>query len=78
MAAEQLAFTPYVYEDIGKLMRASMADLYLFSSDYPHAEGGRNPLGRFDTSLAAASIDTTSQDRFFAGNFQRVFPNAAA
>ncbi len=77
MASEQLAFTPYVYEDIGKLMRDSSSDLYLFSSDYPHAEGGRNPLGRFDASLAAASIDEASQARFFADNFQRVFPHAS-
>ena len=31
--------------------------LYLFSSDYPHAEGGRDPLGRFDRSLAASQPD---------------------
>ena len=23
-------------------------DICMFSSDYPHAEGGRNPLKRFD------------------------------
>ena len=76
MAIEQLAFTPYVYEDVGKLINQSAADLYLFSSDYPHTEGGRNPLGRFDTSLANAAIDSTDEDRFFAGNFKRVFRQA--
>ncbi len=75
-ASEHLSFTPYVYEDIGKLIQQSGPDLYLFSSDYPHTEGGRNPLGRFDTSLEQAAIDQTSQQKFFADNFTRVFPNA--
>ena len=26
-------------------------DLYLFSSDYPHTEGGRDPIGRFEKVL---------------------------
>ena len=44
---EHMAFTPYVYEDVGDLIRQSDSRLYLFSSDYPHAEGGRHPLERF-------------------------------
>ena len=51
---EHMAFTPYVYEDVGDLIRQSDSRLYLFSSDYPHAEGGRQPLERFSASLAAA------------------------
>jgi hypothetical protein len=27
----------------------------LFSSDYPHAEGGRDPIGRFDRALATSA-----------------------
>jgi predicted TIM-barrel fold metal-dependent hydrolase len=50
-AAAQLRFTPYPFEDAGTLLASSDPSLYLFSSDYPHAEGGRDPLGRFDRSL---------------------------
>ena len=75
-AREHLTFTPYVYEDIGKLIQQSNPDLYLFSSDYPHTEGGRNPLARFDASLANAEIDQDGQSKFFAKNFIRAFPNA--
>jgi hypothetical protein len=39
----------------------------MFSSDYPHVEGGRNPLKRFDTSLA--NCDEATRDAFYAGNF---------
>ena len=33
------------------------------SLDFPHVEGGRNPLRRFDNEVAALSDET--QDRFF-------------
>ena len=47
-AAAQLRFTPYPFEDVGRLCAIADPRLFLFSSDYPHAEGGRDPLGRFD------------------------------
>jgi predicted TIM-barrel fold metal-dependent hydrolase len=50
-ASAQLRFTPYPFEDVGRLCRDSDPALYLFSSDYPHAEGGRDPIGRFGRSL---------------------------
>jgi predicted TIM-barrel fold metal-dependent hydrolase len=65
-AAAQLRFTPYPFEDIGLLCQESDPSLYLFSSDYPHAEGGRDPLGRFDRSLADAPPDVV--EAFYAGN----------
>lgn len=48
-----------------------MPELYLFSSDYPHAEGRRDPIGRF--SRALTRIDEADQARFFAGNFRDLF-----
>jgi hypothetical protein len=71
---EQFAFTPYPFEDVGTLVRQSSPDLYLFSSDYPHMEGGRNPLGRFEASLE--DFDADVQTKFFSGNFERVFEGA--
>lgn len=65
-ASAQLRFTPYPFEDVGLLCRESDPGLYLFSSDYPHAEGGRDPIKRFETSLAGHDDDVV--DRFFAGN----------
>ena len=67
---EQLAFTPYPYEDVGELIRQSDERLYLFSSDYPHIEGGRNPLGRFEKSLEGCSA--SARDHFYAANFARM------
>jgi uncharacterized protein len=65
-ARAQLRFTPYPFEDVGSLCEQSDPALYLFSSDYPHAEGGRDPLGRFDRSLSGSGQETVAA--FFAGN----------
>jgi hypothetical protein len=43
----------------------------MFSSDYPHVEGGRNPLRRFDNEVSGLSADV--QDRFFRANFEEMF-----
>jgi len=68
---DRIWFTPYPYEDLGALIRQSDSRLYLFSSDYPHVEGGRNPLGRFSASLTGASEQ--AQSNFYADNFARLF-----
>ena len=65
-AAAQLRFTPYPFEDVGLLCRESNPCLYMFSSDYPHAEGGRDPVARFDRALAGHGPEVV--DGFYAGN----------
>ncbi len=69
---DQLRFTPYPFEDVGALMRESDPALFLFSSDYPHAEGGRDPIGRFSRAIDGASA--ADQARFFGGNFRDLYP----
>jgi predicted TIM-barrel fold metal-dependent hydrolase len=71
---DQLAFTPFVFEAVGDLIDQSNADLYLFSTDYPHIEGGRNPIGRFEAALGDRS--DAVRDKFYADNFLRIFPAA--
>lgn len=73
---EQLGFTPFPHEDVQRLIDWSNPDLYLFSSDYPHIEGGRDPLGKFDGHLANASAQV--QEKFFTENFLRLWPAARA
>ncbi len=68
----QLGFTPFPHEDVARLSADSNDELYLFSSDYPHVEGGRDPIGRFSSYLAESSEQT--KDRFFTENFLRLFP----
>jgi predicted TIM-barrel fold metal-dependent hydrolase len=71
MVIDQLAFTPYVYEDVGAMIRESDPRLYMFSSDYPHTEGGRQPLARFGATMQG--IDEAAVDKFYNGNFARLF-----
>ena len=59
--------TPYPHEDAGWIIDNAGDDVCLFSSDYPHVEGGRNPLGRFEASLAGASEQ--AKQRFYCDNF---------
>jgi hypothetical protein len=65
-AAAQLRFTPYPFEDVGLLCRESNPCLYMFSSDYPHAEGGHDPVARFDRSLRGQPPEVI--EAFYVGN----------
>jgi len=71
---QQFGFTPFVFEDVGRLIDQSNDDLYLFSSDYPHTEGGRDPIARFESCMT--QVPQASVDKFNSGNFLRVFPHA--
>jgi predicted TIM-barrel fold metal-dependent hydrolase len=65
----QVRFTPYPTEDVGWIIQQSGPEVCLFSSDYPHVEGGRKPIERFEASLEAADIDPHARLRFYADNF---------
>lgn len=71
---EQMGFTPFPHEDVSMLIEQSNAELYLFSSDYPHVEGGRDPIGKFEKHLQSASEQV--KDHFYAENFLRLWPEA--
>lgn len=72
--AAQMGFTPFPHEDVGNLISQSNADLYLFSSDYPHIEGTRDPIARFERSLHA--VDDSVKAQFYSENFLRLWPEA--
>ena len=38
----------------------------MFSTDYPHPEGGRDPLASFEAQLDG--VDEADQDRFYRAN----------
>ena len=51
----------------GWIVQQAGEEMCLFSSDYPHVEGGRHPLKRFDEALQGCSEQ--AQRRFYADNF---------
>ena len=63
----QMKFTPYPTEDVGWIIEQAGAQTVLFSSDYPHVEGGRRPIERFERSMEGC----TDADRhaFYHDNF---------
>jgi uncharacterized protein len=63
----QVRVTPYPTEDAGWVVEQVGVEVCMFSSDYPHVEGGRNPLARFDASLR--DVDESARSRFYADNF---------
>jgi uncharacterized protein len=63
----QMKFTPFPTEPVGWMIEQAGPELFCFSSDYPHPEGGHDPLARFEAELAA--VDDAARDAFYAGNF---------
>jgi uncharacterized protein len=63
----QLRVTPYPTEDVGWIAREAGEETVLFSSDYPHVEGGRNPLRRF--AATTQGLSERALDRFYRANF---------
>ncbi len=72
----QVRVTPYPAEEVGWIVRNSGAEICLFSSDYPHVEGGRNPIKRFEESMRDLSED--EKQRFYLYNFEDLMGGAGA
>jgi uncharacterized protein len=69
----QVRVTPYPAEDTGWIIANSSEQVCMFSSDYPHIEGGRNPLKRFETALANTAEPVRL--RFYRDNFVDLMGN---
>jgi predicted TIM-barrel fold metal-dependent hydrolase len=62
----QVRFTPFPFEDTKWLIEQCGPELFMFSTDYPHVEGGRRPFERFGE--AVEGFDDETKDRFFWRN----------
>lgn len=63
----QFRATPYPHEDVAWIIENAGEEVCMFSSDFPHIEGGRNPLKRFGEALEGVS--EASRRRFWRDNF---------
>ena len=63
----QLWFTPFPREPVGWIIEQCGEDLLLFSSDYPHPEGTKDPIARFEETM----LDTSDgvREAFYSGNY---------
>jgi predicted TIM-barrel fold metal-dependent hydrolase len=62
----QVRFTPFPFEDTGWLLEQCGSELFMFSTDYPHPEGGKRPFEIFGE--AVSPFDAETQERFFWRN----------
>lgn len=63
----QFRVTPYPHEATGWIIENTGPEVCLFSSDFPHVEGGRNPLKRFGQAMEGVGAE--SERRFYRDNF---------
>jgi uncharacterized protein len=67
-------FTPFPGEDVGRMIKDAGAELFLFSSDYPHPEGTDDPIGRFERTFSQLTED--DKEKFYYSNFQAMMAPA--
>lgn len=65
----QVRVSLFAFEDAGWLIEQCGEELFMFASDYPHPEGGRDPIGRFEASLNEHGITEQACERFYHLNF---------
>jgi predicted TIM-barrel fold metal-dependent hydrolase len=65
-ARRHLRFTPFPGEPVGWMMEQAGPELFMFSTDFPHPEGGRDPIAKFDAALDGAGED--ARRAFYASN----------
>jgi predicted TIM-barrel fold metal-dependent hydrolase len=70
-----LRFTPYPHEPVGWIVEQAGPELCMFSSDYPHIEGGRNPLKRFE--LSTPNLSEAAKEKFYATNYSDMMGSRA-
>jgi predicted TIM-barrel fold metal-dependent hydrolase len=70
MIRRAVKFTPFPGEDTGRMIKDGGADLFMFSSDYPHPEGTNDPKGRFERTMA--DIDEAAREKFYRTNFEEM------
>ena len=63
-----LFFTPFPREPVGWMIEQCGDDLFLFSSDYPHPEGTKDPIARFEEEMDGVSA--AAREKFYSGNYE--------
>jgi len=68
--------SPFDFEDVGFYIKSfGLEDVYCYASDFPHIEGGKDPMRRFSESLEAHNISEDVRRKFFVENGRWVLPD---
>ena len=63
---QHLKFTPFPGEPVGWMIEQAGDDLFMFSTDFPHPEGGKDPLAKFEQAMP--STPESAKQRFYYDN----------
>ena len=68
--------SPFFFEDVGDyIARYGLEEIYCYASDYPHIEGGVDPMVRFSASLKKHGHDERVARKFFVENAKWALPD---
>ncbi len=70
---DQIRVTPLYWEKTARqIERYGMPEIYAFSTDFPHIEGGSDPIGQMGKDIAPLGPDAV--EAFFVGNAELILP----
>jgi predicted TIM-barrel fold metal-dependent hydrolase len=70
---EQIRVTPFFWEKTARqIERYGMPEIYAFSTDFPHPEGGTDPIGRMGSDIR--SLGEEAVEAFFVRNAELLLP----
>lgn len=68
--------SPFEFEDVGLyIKRFGLEDVYVYASDFPHIEGGKDPMVRFSRSLKDAGMGEDIFRKFYVENAKWILPD---
>ena len=73
---KHLKFTPFPGEPVGWMIEQAGSELFMFSTDFPHPEGGRDPKAKFEDAMGA--VGDADRDRFYFGNMAEMLGRVPA
>lgn len=66
--------TPFIHEDLTKIVNTyGLPEVYVYNTDYPHLEGGRDPIGKFRRHTDV--LGDGFARGFFCDNAKLLFPD---
>jgi predicted TIM-barrel fold metal-dependent hydrolase len=67
---------PFGFEDVGRYIKMyGLAECYCYQSDFPHIEGGWNPMGEIVSSFERAGLGDDVLKMFFVDNAKLIVPH---
>jgi predicted TIM-barrel fold metal-dependent hydrolase len=65
-AKSRIKVTPFAEEPVGWIIDQVGPEMLVFASDYPHPEGGADPIAKFEVTMQ--NCDQATRDAFYYGN----------